>query len=113
MVIFRKLAKMHDFIYTDLDTISSLIAELSNNKALPALSVFVDGRNLRCPMPLLKTKIALKPLETGTIYVVASDKNSLTDITTFCQKNGLTLESWCSNIEQTDTIFHFLITKNS
>ena len=37
---------------------------------------FVDGRGLACPMPLLKTKVALRDVTSGeSLYVVATDAN--------------------------------------
>lgn len=47
----------------------------------------VDGRGLACPMPLLKTKVALRDVTSGeALYVVATDPNSQADITAFCQQ---------------------------
>lgn len=59
----------------------------------------VDGRGLACPMPLLKTKVALRNVANGdSLYVVATDPNSQADITAFCRQpqqgdtaNGLLL----------------------
>lgn len=59
----------------------------------------VDGRGLACPMPLLKTKVALRNVAIGdSLYVVATDPNSQADITAFCRhtqqagtNNGLLL----------------------
>ena len=86
------------------------------------INAFVDGRSLACPMPLLKTKVALRPLTTGdSVYVLATDPNSCADIAAFCAQNpSLTLElSISTNTAATgsnttsasDTIFHFIITK--
>ncbi len=48
----------------------------------------VDGRGLACPMPLLKTKVALRFVQAcGSLYVVATDANSQADITAFCQQS--------------------------
>ncbi|MCQ4974611.1 sulfurtransferase TusA family protein, partial [Bifidobacterium pseudocatenulatum] len=45
---------------------------------------FVDRRGLACPMPLLKTKVALRDVTAGeSLYVVATDANSQADITAF------------------------------
>lgn len=87
----------------------------------------VDGRGLACPMPLLKTKVALRDVSTGeSLYVVATDPNSQADILAFCQQTqqsgtqALTLilnqvtHSRSDNHLDTaklDTIFHFIITK--
>ena len=97
----------------------------------PVLDIrgFVDGRGLACPMPLLKTKVALRDVAKGeALYVVATDPNSQADITAFCkqgqQANG-TEPLTVSINEVTDaqpvdgtslqrfaTIYHFIITKN-
>ena len=88
----------------------------------------VDGRGLACPMPLLKTKVALRNVASGeSLYVVATDPNSQADITAFCQQthqmdgdnqllltiNQMTKPQTADNTlsEPSDTIFHFIITK--
>lgn len=69
---------------------------------------YVDGKGLACPMPLLKLKMALKNTEVGkSVYVTATDPNSLHDIGAFCRHTGHGLVA-----HQADTIFHLLITKN-
>lgn len=56
--------------------------------ALPIVAV-VDGRGLACPLPLLKTKVALRSVDTGeALYVVATDPNSTADIAAFCRQSG-------------------------
>ena len=91
----------------------------------------VDGRGLACPMPLLKTKVALRSIVSGeSLYVVATDPNSQADIMAFCQQslqtkatNPLLLsinQATVSDSEElsdsqskysVDTIYHFIITK--
>ena len=90
----------------------------------------VDGRGLACPMPLLKTKVALRDVAEGeSLYVVATDPNSQADIVAFCQQTHKTQQSGnqaltlilnqVTNsvadthlvIAKPDTIFHFIITK--
>ena len=81
----------------------------------------MDGRGLACPMPLLKTKVALrtmKPLE--SVYILATDPNSQTDLDAFCQQAGLQLvlstlsnKSLDDSLEKLDTIFHLIITKTN
>ena len=84
----------------------------------------VDGRGLACPMPLLKTKVALRDVNSGeSIYVVATDPNSQADILAFCQQTQqsgahtltLILNQMTRNLSTdsaaADTIFHFIITK--
>src|SRR5690606_32805191 len=51
----------------------------------------VDGRGLACPMPLLKTKVALREVAVGeSLCVVATDSNSQADISAFCQQSQQT-----------------------
>ncbi|MBS3756386.1 MAG: sulfurtransferase TusA family protein [Desulfobacterales bacterium] len=52
----------------------------------------LDARGLSCPMPMLKTKKALKHLQSGQILeVLGTDPGSKNDIPDFCQKGGNTL----------------------
>lgn len=108
---------MHSNIYfvDELASQTALIQTLAHNQPLPALSAFIDGRGLSCPMPLLKAKIALRQLSKGDhLYLVATDKNACHDIAIFCQKNQLPLQSWSAdNDTNPDTIFHFIIHKNT
>ncbi len=92
----------------------------------------VDGRGLACPMPLLKTKVALRDVANGeSLYVIATDPNSKADITAFCQNTkkvdniatlflvvnqttgNLSDDAVSTTVSTTlfDTIFHFIITK--
>ena len=91
----------------------------------------VDGRGLACPMPLLKTKVALRNVAMNeALYIIATDPNSQADIVAFCQQNWQTKDSGglqllvnqstvkthqsCTDAPSTasfDTIFHFIITK--
>ncbi|MDN5566815.1 MAG: sulfurtransferase TusA family protein [Psychrobacter sp.] len=91
----------------------------------------VDGRSLACPMPLLKTKVALRNIAINeALYIIATDPNSQADIVAFCQQNWQNKDSSClqllvnqstvkanqsstdeSDTASFDTIFHFIITK--
>ena len=108
-----------------------------DSKQLPLIiKNLVDGRGLACPMPLLKTKVALREVAAGeSLYVVATDPNSQADITAFCQQSqqagttpSLRLmvnevtnkdtkpvinEALADGIssQHCDTIYHFIITK--
>ena len=45
----------------------------------------LDTRGLKCPLPLLKMKMALKDLEVGdNIVVLTSDEGSVRDFKSFC-----------------------------
>lgn len=66
-----------------------------------------DARGMNCPMPLLKAKVALRGVpDGGGLYLLASDKNSQTDLIAFCQKQALSVQAWT----QEDT-YHFIIIK--
>lgn len=70
------------------------------------ITAFFDARGLACPMPLLKAKVALRTVADGkSLYLIATDKNSQTDLVAFCQKQGLQVQSWV------DDVYHFIITK--
>ncbi|WP_438012990.1 sulfurtransferase TusA family protein [Psychrobacter raelei] len=94
------------------------IAEVS--QAAP-ISALVDGRGLACPMPLLKTKVALRSMQPGqSIYVLATDPNSQHDLAAFCDHANLQLALNTSSVqgpvdslEKLDTIFHLIITKTN
>ena len=109
--------------------------KLNDNSGLTQTTIqikdIVDGRGLACPMPLLKTKVALRQVAVGeSLYVVATDPNSQADITAFCAQsqktdttNPLLLlinKKTLANSEEAiatkprdsvDTIYHFIITK--
>ncbi len=108
---------------SDVDT------ETKINKKQPLLNIkrFVDGRGLACPMPLLKTKVALRDVAAGeSLYVVATDPNSQADITAFCRQSQQTqtsgylalivnevtdLSGNSTSLQRFATIYHFIITK--
>jgi TusA-related sulfurtransferase len=49
----------------------------------------LDARNLSCPMPVLKSKKALKTLEIGQVLeILATDPGSLADIGAWTRTTG-------------------------
>lgn len=49
----------------------------------------LDVQGLSCPLPILRTKKALKTVAAGeTLKVVATDPGSVKDMATFCQQTG-------------------------
>ena len=113
--------------------------KVEGTQGIPIVAV-VDGRGLACPMPLLKTKVALRQVNTGeALYVIATDPNSRADIAAFCQQQANRHQTTASssalrlllqyqslaNTDDTDrddsentalsavtdTFFHFIITK--
>lgn len=82
--------------------------QLLGEEHLWQISQFFDARGMPCPMPLLKAKIALRSVGAGeALYLIASDKNSQTDLVAYCQKNGLKVVTWGQ--EQGGAVFHFWI----
>ena len=70
--------------------------------------VFLDARDLRCPMPLIKTRQALMVIGRGaTICVLATDPASVDDFNSFCDATGHRLRS----SEQKDGLYVFVIEK--
>ena len=58
----------------------------------------LDARGLRCPLPLLKVKLALRELEEGQVLSVATtDPGSVKDIPVFLEKVGHRLMSCAEN----------------
>lgn len=102
------------FSSSDLETLEEAAPQLT-------LSALVDGRGMACPMPLLKTKVVLRSVQPSeSVYILATDPNSQTDLAAFCQQAGLemvlsttTNEGSADGSEKLDTIFHLIITKTN
>ncbi len=68
----------------------------------------VDARNLSCPMPIVKTAIAIKGLASGALLeVVATDPGSTKDFAAWSQTTGNVL------VEQSveDGVYRFVLRK--
>lgn len=53
----------------------------------------LDLKGLKCPLPALKTRKALKPLAAGTLLIVTcTDPLSAIDIPNLCRETGDALE---------------------
>jgi tRNA 2-thiouridine synthesizing protein A len=49
----------------------------------------LDASGLNCPMPILKTKKALKGMSAGeTLEVISTDAGSVKDLVAFCNQTG-------------------------
>ena len=54
----------------------------------------VDVRGFACPMPIIKTSIAMKKAKSGQVFeVLANDEVFRNDIKAWCEKTKNTLES--------------------
>ena len=60
----------------------------------------LDARGLTCPMPLLRTKKALKAVPTGEVLEIwGTDPGSKNDIPHFGAKNGNSFLGWVDDSE--------------
>jgi tRNA 2-thiouridine synthesizing protein A len=70
------------------------------------ITQLVDARGLSCPMPIVKTAQAMKPLSPGAVIeVLATDPGSIKDIAAWARVTGNEL------IEQTSdgAVYRFVI----
>jgi tRNA 2-thiouridine synthesizing protein A len=75
---------------------------------MPVIEItqMVDARGLSCPMPIVKTAQAVKPLPSGAVVeLLATDAGSIKDVAAWCRITGNEL------IEQTSdgTVYRFVI----
>ena len=66
----------------------------------------VDARGLSCPMPIVRTAQAVKPMAPGAhLEVLATDPGSVKDFAAWCRSTGNTL------VEQTSdgAVYRFVI----
>lgn len=88
-------------------------ANFVNLPSTGVLTGYINAKDLACPMPLLKLKMALKQTSVGNhVYLTATDANSERDIGSFCNHLGYFFTFEKSLDSQNDTIFHLFITKN-
>lgn len=58
----------------------------------------LDVKGLNCPLPILRTKKAIKELAVGAeLEVVATDPGSVKDMEAFCKQTGNELKGWNDN----------------
>jgi tRNA 2-thiouridine synthesizing protein A len=68
----------------------------------------LDTSGLKCPLPVLKAKKALKTLAAGDrLTVIATDPGAMKDFHHFCEATGDTLESAI----EADGVLTFVISK--
>ena len=68
----------------------------------------LDAKGLKCPLPVLRARKALKPLQSGDILeIIASDPDSPRDFQNFCETTGDTL----LKSEEVEGLFFFEIQK--
>ncbi|HIF09677.1 MAG TPA: sulfurtransferase TusA family protein [Sneathiellales bacterium] len=70
----------------------------------------LDTKGLICPLPILKTKKAMKELEAGdTLTVEATDPSSVKDMQAFCRVAGHELLA----CDEADGIYTYQIRKSA
>ena len=68
----------------------------------------LDTSGLKCPLPVLKAKKALRSMETGDqLRVVSTDPSSVQDFADYCDNAGHTLMV----SDAGDTLFTYVIEK--
>lgn len=85
-----------------------LVIDNQTNNSL-VIHQMIDAQGLACPMPLLKTKMALKNTPQGqAVYLIASDKNSQHDITAFAKHANRQL--WqAQTTDNAQNLYHFIL----
>ena len=70
----------------------------------------LDCRGLKCPMPILKTKMAIEEIQIGQVLkVIATDKGSKSDMQAFSERTGHALLS----AEEKEGFFIYYIRKSA
>lgn len=66
----------------------------------------LDAKGLACPMPIVKTKKAMKELESGHIIeILATDKGSKADLKAWANSSG---HQYLGTIEESGVLKHYL-----
>lgn len=82
--------------------------ESDNGNAAVEASRELDVRGLNCPLPVLKTKVALRDIEPGEVMrVLTTDPASVLDFRAYCDTSDHELIEWREQGEE----FEFLIRK--
>jgi tRNA 2-thiouridine synthesizing protein A len=72
------------------------------------ITTTVDAKGLSCPMPIVKTAQAVKPLPSGAlIELLATDPGSVKDVAAWCRSTGNELVE--ESVEH--AVFRFVIRK--
>ncbi len=68
----------------------------------------LDAKGLNCPLPILKTKKALKDVpDGGTLEILSTDPGSVADFAAFCRVTGNELLEQDEN----DGVYRFVLRK--
>ncbi len=73
------------------------------------ISGTIDARGLSCPMPIVKTAMAIKAVERGAVIeLLATDAGSVKDVAAWCRATGNELVEQSSD----GAVYHFVIRRN-
>ena len=73
------------------------------------MSHFLDAKGLNCPLPILRTKKALKDVPAGEILnIEATDPGAIADFQAFCRTTG---NEYISHSQEGD-VYKFEINKS-
>jgi tRNA 2-thiouridine synthesizing protein A len=68
----------------------------------------LDATGLNCPLPILRTKKAIKSMDTGaTLEIIATDPGAVKDFEAFCRVTGNDL----LQSSEADGVYTFLVKK--
>ena len=68
----------------------------------------LDLTGLKCPLPLIKLRLALKDMTAGEVIVItADDPTTEHDFTVYCRKQNIPFEI----LSKQDGVFQYQITK--
>jgi TusA-related sulfurtransferase len=63
--------------------------------------IFIDLTPFRCPVPLVRVKLALKSMSSGeTLHILLSDSGSRRDVPLFLKKQGHNIHVLCDDAIQ-------------
>ncbi|MFD1205124.1 MULTISPECIES: sulfurtransferase TusA family protein [Sporosarcina] len=66
----------------------------------------IDAKGLSCPMPIIKTKKAIKEMQPGTVLeVLATDKGSTADLKAWAESSG---NQYLGTVEADGTLKHYI-----
>lgn len=71
-------------------------------------ATLLDTKGLRCPLPVLRARKAMKPLAPGEVIEIhATDPSAVQDFQNFCETTGDALLEW----REDDGVYIFRIRK--
>lgn len=74
----------------------------------PECDQYLDAKGLNCPLPVLKTKLALSRMQPGeTLWVEATDPHAVIDFEAYCARTGHKL----LRTDQNNEVIGFLISR--